>query len=76
MDMYVRMFDKLKRGADDNPTIGIIMCTDKSETMVKYSVLQESQQIFASKYKTVLPTEEELADMILKEKSKLLSDNL
>ena len=73
--MYVRMFDELKRGADDNPTIGIIMCTDKSETMVKYSVLQESQQIFASKYKTVLPTEEELADMIQKENTKLLSDN-
>ena len=75
MDMYVRMFDKLKRGADDNPTIGIIMCTDKSETMVKYSVLQESRQIFASKYKTILPTEEELADMISKENTKLLSDN-
>ena len=75
MDMYVRMFDELKRGPDDNPTIGIIMCTDKSETMVKYSVLQESQQIFASKYKTVLPTEEELADMISKENTKFLSDN-
>lgn len=49
------------------------MCTDKSETMVKYSVLQESQQIFASKYKTVLPTEEELADMISKENTKLLT---
>ena len=73
MDMYVRMFDELKRGPDDNPTIGIIMCTDKSETMVKYSVLQESQQIFASKYKTVLPTEEELADMISKENTKLLT---
>ncbi len=40
--MYARMFDELKRGADDNSTIGIILCTDKSETMVKYSVLQES----------------------------------
>ena len=74
MDMYVRMFDELKRGEDDNPTIGIILCTDKSETMVKYSVLQESQQIFASKYKTVLPTEEELADMIAKENIKLLTE--
>ena len=74
MDMYVRMFDELKRGADDNPTIGIILCTDKSETMVKYSVLQESQQIFAGKYKTVLPTEEELADMIAKENIKLLTE--
>lgn len=73
MDMYIRMFDELKRGTDDNPTIGIILCTDKSETMVKYSVLKESQQIFASKYKTVLPTEEELADMISKENAKLLT---
>lgn len=72
MDMYVRMFDELKRGADDNPTIGIILCTDKSETMVKYSALQESQQIFASKYKTVLPTEEDLADMIQRKNSRLL----
>lgn len=60
MDMYVRMFDDLKRRNDDNPTVGIIFCTDKDETMVKYSVLQESQQIFASKYMTVLPTVEEL----------------
>ena len=74
MDMYVRMFDKLKRGTDDNPTIGIIMCTDKSETMVKYSVLQESQQLFASKYKTILPTEEELANIIQNENTKLLTN--
>ena len=61
MDMYVRMFDELKRGEDDNPTIGIILCADKDETIVKYSVLSENSQIFASKYKLVLPTEEELA---------------
>lgn len=60
MDMYIRMFDDLKRQLDDNPTIGIIFCTDKDETMVKYSVLNESEQIFASKYMTVLPTVEEL----------------
>ncbi len=60
MDMYVRMFDDLKRQPGDNPTIGLIMCTDKDETMVKYSVLNESKQIFASKYMLVLPTEEEL----------------
>lgn len=74
MDMYVRMFDELKRGVDDNPTIGIILCTDKSETMVKYSVLKENKQLFASKYKTILPTEEELADMIATENSRLLAD--
>jgi predicted nuclease of restriction endonuclease-like (RecB) superfamily len=67
MDMYVRMFDELKRGEDDNPTLGILLCTDKDETIVKYSVLSESRQIFASKYQTVLPTEEELAAMIQRE---------
>lgn len=60
MDMYVRMFDSLKKCDDDNPTIGIVFCADKDESIVKYSILNESQQIFASKYKTVLPTEEEL----------------
>jgi len=70
MDMYVRMFDALKRKNDDNPTIGIIFCTDKSETMVKYSVLKENKQIFASKYKTILPTEDELADMLAKENAR------
>ncbi|WP_018969047.1 PDDEXK nuclease domain-containing protein [Rubritalea marina] len=60
MDMYVRMFDDLKRGEDDNPTIGIILCADKDETMVQYSVLKESEQLFASKYRTILPSEEEL----------------
>ncbi len=64
MDMYVRMFDELKRSASDNPTLGIIFCTDKDETIVKYSVLKENKQIFASKYKTILPTETELAAMI------------
>lgn len=60
MDMYVRMFDHLKRGADDNPTLGIILCSDKDETLVRYSVLSESRQLFASKYLLVLPTETEL----------------
>jgi predicted nuclease of restriction endonuclease-like (RecB) superfamily len=60
MDMYVRMFDNLKRAEDDNPTIGIILCAEKDETIVKYSVLSESSQIFTSKYRLVLPTEEEL----------------
>lgn len=62
MDMYVRMFDDLKRGEDDNPTIGIILCNDKEETLVKYSVLKESERLFASKYRLVLPTEEELKE--------------
>lgn len=62
MDMYIRMFDDLKKQEDDNPTIGIILCTDKDETIVKYSVLNESEQMFASKYMTVLPTVEELKE--------------
>jgi hypothetical protein len=60
MDMYVRMFDDLKRGTDDNPTLGIILCADKDETVVRYSILSESRQLFASKYRLVLPSEEEL----------------
>ena len=60
MDMYVRMFDDLKRGEDDNPTIGIILCADKDDAIVHYSVLKDNQQLFASKYRLVLPSEEEL----------------
>lgn len=70
MDMYIRMFDDLKKQEDDNPTIGIIFCTDKDETIVKYSVLNESEQIFASKYMTVLPTVEELKEEL--ERNQLL----
>lgn len=70
MDMYIRMFDDLRKQEDDNPTIGIIFCTDKDETMVKYSVLNESEQIFASKYMTVLPTVEELKEEL--ERNQLL----
>lgn len=73
MDMYVRMFDDLKRREDDNPTIGIIFCADKDETIVKYSVLHESQQIFASKYMTVLPTVEELQKEL--ERNQLIYDS-
>ncbi len=68
MDMYVRMFDDLKRGEDDNPTIGIILCDSKDETVVKYSVIKESQQFFASKYQRILPTEAELIAEIEREK--------
>ena len=74
MELYVRMFDALKRGQDDNPTLGIILCAEKDETVVKYSVLSENKQIFASKYKTVLPTEKQLAAMIDKKNAKLLQD--
>jgi len=76
MELYVRMFDALKKGDDDNPTLGIILCTERDETVVKYSVLNESKQIFASKYKTILPTEKQLAAMIEKKNAKLLLDDL
>jgi len=68
LDMYVRMFDDLKRGEDDNPTIGIILCDSKDETVVKYSVMRESEQLFASKYQRILPTEEDLIAEIEREK--------
>ena len=68
MDMYVRMFDDLKRGEDDNPTIGIILCDSKDETVAKYSILKENEQLFAAKYQQILPTEEELIAEIEREK--------
>lgn len=61
MDMYVRMFDQLKRQSDDNPTIGLILCAEKDEIVAKYSLLSDSTQIYASKYFTILPSEEELS---------------
>lgn len=60
MDMYIRMYDDLHRTEGDNPTIGIILCAGKDQTIAKYSVLKDSEQIFASKYRLILPSEEEL----------------
>lgn len=60
MDMYVRLYDDQRRGADDNPTVGIILCASKDETVVRYSVLHGNEQLFASKYKLILPSELEL----------------
>ena len=74
MDMYVRMFDDLKRPKDDNPTIGIIFCAGKDDTTVKYSVLKESEQLFASKYRLILPTEEELIAELERERRLFLED--
>ena len=71
MDMYVRMMDDLKRAPDDNPTVGIILCTDKDASVVRYSVLHENEQIFASRYKLVLPSEEELRAELDRERSEL-----
>ena len=60
MDMYIRMYDELKRGEGDNPTIGIVLCSDTDEDIARYSVMHGNEQLFASKYKLYLPTEEEL----------------
>ncbi|MBL1265140.1 PDDEXK nuclease domain-containing protein [Methylomicrobium sp. RS1] len=60
MDSYVRIYDQHKKGDDDNPSIGLILCSQKSETIAKYSVLADNQQLFAAKYLSYLPTEDEL----------------
>jgi predicted nuclease of restriction endonuclease-like (RecB) superfamily len=60
MDMYVRMYDELRCGPDDNPTVGIILCARKDASVVRYSVLHGHEQLFASKYRLVLPSEAEL----------------
>ena len=60
MDMYVRMYDEMKKGKEDNPTIGIVLCADTDEDIARYSVLKGNEQLYASKYKLYLPTEEEL----------------
>lgn len=64
MDLYVRLYEKQKRTETDNPTIGIILCSQNDETVVQYSMLAESRQLFASQYKLYMPTEEELKRLI------------
>jgi predicted nuclease of restriction endonuclease-like (RecB) superfamily len=71
MDMYLRLFDELKRGADDNPTVGLILCAEKDEVVARYSILHESQQMFASKYMLYLPTEEELRKELARERDQI-----
>ena len=71
MDMYLRMFDELKRGADDNPTVGLILCAEKDEVVARYSILHESQQMFASKYMLYLPTEDELRKELVRERDQI-----
>ena len=68
LDMYVRMFDDLKKREGDNPTIGILLCTETDKTIARYSVLNESQQLFAAKYMPYLPTEDELIAEIERQK--------
>lgn len=75
MDSYIRMFDALYKNVDDNPTIGIILCSEKSEAIVKYSVLNDRKNVFASKYQFTLPSEEELQDYIERER-RLLEERI
>ena len=67
--MYVRMYDELKKAPDDNPTIGIVLCSETDEDIAKYSVLKGNEQLFASKYKLYLPTEDELRAEIENQKT-------
>jgi predicted nuclease of restriction endonuclease-like (RecB) superfamily len=68
MDMYVRLFEDTVKGQDDNPTVGLILCTERDQTVVKYSMLNESSQLFASRYRLYLPSEEELRIEIERER--------
>jgi hypothetical protein len=75
LDMYLRMYDDLKRGEDDNPTIGILLCSEKDEAIVKYSVLNDQNNLFANKYLLYLPKIEELKNLIEQDRLKFELDN-
>ena len=68
MDMYIRMYDELKRTEGDNPTIGLILCSRTSEDMARYSMLKDNDRLFQAKYLTFLPTKEELITEIERQK--------
>jgi len=72
MDTYVRLYDEQIKGADDNPTIGLVLCSEKSEAVVRYSVLAEQQQLFAAKYLPYLPSEAELKHELEREREHAL----
>lgn len=67
--MYIRVFEETVRQESDNPTIGLILCAEKNNAVAKYSLLNDSKQIFASKYKTYLPSEQQLQEEITKERA-------
>lgn len=73
MDTYVRIYDKFHKSEDDNSTIGLILCSEPSLAVAKYSVLNESKQLFSSKYLPFLPTVEELQKELLRERNLLIS---
>lgn len=76
LDMYVKLYDDLKKQESDNPTIGILLCTETDKTIAKYSVLNQNKQLFATKYLPYLPTEQELIEEIEREKMNLKLANL
>jgi len=71
MQMYVNYYDREIIGPDDNPTVGLVLCTDKNDAMVRYVLDEKNQQIFASRYQTYLPAEEELKAEMRRELSRL-----
>ena len=71
MDMYVRLYDDLRRGEGDNPTVGILLCGSKDHSVVRYSVLNDSEQLFASKYRLVLPSEDVLRRELERDREEL-----
>jgi predicted nuclease of restriction endonuclease-like (RecB) superfamily len=73
MDTYVRVYDKFHKSEDDNPTIGLILCSENSRAVAKYSVLSDRKQLFSSKYLPFLPTEEELKAELLRKRKLLTS---
>lgn len=73
MDTYVRLYDEQRKGDDDNPTIGLVLCSEKSEAVVKYSVLADQKQLFAAKYLPYLPTEDELKRELEREREQALA---
>ena len=75
LDMYVRMYDDLIKTPEDNPTIGVLLCTDTDNTIARYSVLHDSDQIYAATYMTYMPTEEELRQEIEQQKQFFLEQN-
>ncbi len=68
MDMYVRMYDERVRGDGDNPTIGIVLCSETDEDIARYSILHDNDRLFASKYMLYMPTEKELREEIERQK--------
>jgi hypothetical protein len=76
MDFYVRYFEREVKGEGDHPTVGLILCSDKNEAMVRYTLLEQSERIFASRYKLYLPSEDELRRELSDERARLEAGRL